>query len=99
MTGLSPPICWQLLLKDQPNTLDEAIISANDSEFALTFHSMQEKVDNVNVVHHKQPSQQDTKGLETPIGQMTKRLEALETKFEASKISKQVQYQQVRPPI
>ena len=98
MTGLSPPICQQLLLKGQPNTLDEAIKSANDAEFALTFDSMQEKVDNVNVVRQKQPSQQDTKGLETLIGQMTKRLEALETKLEASKNSKQVQYQQVRPP-
>ena len=77
MTGLSLPICRQLLLKDQPNTLDEAIKSANDAEFALTFDSMQEKVDNVNVVRQKKPSQQDTKGLETLIGQMTKRLEAL----------------------
>ena len=42
--GLSPPICQQLLLKGQPNTLDEAIKSANDTEFALTFDSMQEKV-------------------------------------------------------
>ena len=98
MTGLSPPICRQLLLKGQSNTLDEAIKSANDAEFALTFDSMQEKVDNVNVVCQKQPSQQDTKGLEMLIGQMTKRLEALETKLEASKTSKQVQYQQVRPP-
>ena len=77
MTGLLLPICWQLLLKDLPNTLDEAIKSANDAEFALTFDSMQEKVDNVNVVRQKKPSQQDTKGLETLIGQMTKRLEAL----------------------
>ena len=31
MTGLSLPICRQLLLKGQPNTLDEAIESANDA--------------------------------------------------------------------
>ena len=91
ITGLSPPICHQLLLKGQPTTLDDAIKSATDAEYALTFDSMQERVDNVNVVHQKPPSQQDTQGLEALLGQMTKRLEALETKIEASKTSKQVQ--------
>ena len=98
MTGLSPPICRQLLLKGQPTTLDDAIKSATEAEFALTFDSMQERIDNVNAIHQKPPSQQDTQGLESLLGQMTKRLEALETKIETSKTSKQVQYQQTRLP-
>ena len=60
MTGLSPPICRQLLLKGQPTTLDDAIKSATEAEFALTFDSMQERIDNVNAIHQKPPSQQDT---------------------------------------
>ena len=62
-------------------------------QLTLTFDSMQERIDNVNAIHQKPPSQQDTQGLESLLGQMTKRLEALETKIETSKTSKQVQYQ------
>ena len=97
MTGLSPPICRQLLLKGQPTTLEDAIKSATDAEYALTFDSMQERVEDVNVIHQKPPSQQNTQVLEALLGQMTKRLEALETKIESSKASQQLRYQQPRP--
>lgn len=98
MTGLSPPICRQLLLKGQPTTLDDAIKSATDAEYALTFDSMQEKIEDVNMIHQKPSSQQNTQGLEALLEKITKRLETLETKIESSKRPQQVQYQQARPP-
>ena len=85
MTGLSPPICRQLLLKGQPTTLDDAIKSATDAEYALTFDSMQEKIEDVNMIHRKPSSQQNTQGLEALLEKITKRLETLETKIESSK--------------
>ena len=81
LTDLSPPICHQLLLKGQPNSLDEAIKQATDAEYALSFESTQEEVHHVNAVHQKPPQQpsQQSGQLEIMMEKMTKRLQALET--------------------
>ena len=96
LTDLSPPICHQLLLKGQPNSLDEAIKQATDAEYALSFESTQEEVHHVNAVHQKlpqQPSQQSGQ-LEIMMEKMTKRLEALETKLQQPRGS----YRRPKPP-
>ena len=92
LTGLSPPICRQLLLKGQPGTLDEAVKHATDAEYALSFESAQEKVHNINAIH-KQPAQQNGQ-LEILMEKMTKQLEALQTKLKPPRVS----YRQPRPP-
>ena len=37
LTGLSPPVCCQLLLKGKPGALDQAITDATSIEYALNF--------------------------------------------------------------
>jgi len=106
VTGLSPSICRQLLLKGQPTSLDDAIKSANDAEYALTFHPSPENADKVNVIQRKSSPQQKAQGLEAVLEGVTKRLEALELKLESRKASQReppkvfqrVQYRQPRPP-
>ena len=86
LTGLSPPICRYLLLKGQPSTLDDAVKHATDAEYALSFESAQEEV-HVNAMHQKRPAQQSTQQnsqLEIMVEEMTKQLEALETKLQGS---------------
>jgi len=96
LTGLSPPICRQLLLKGQPPSLDEAIKQATDAEYALSFESNHEEVHHVNAVNQKPPQQpsQQSDQLEIMMEKMTKRLEALETKLQQPRVS----YRQPKPP-
>ena len=56
MISLPLPICHQLPLKGQATTLDDTIKSATDAEYALTFDSMQERVEDVNMIHQKPSS-------------------------------------------
>lgn len=52
MTGLPPLICHQLLLlKGQPTTTDDTIKSATATEYTLMFDSMQERVEDVNMIN------------------------------------------------
>jgi len=86
--------------------MDDAIKSANDAEYALTFHPSAENVDEVNVIQRKSSPQQKAQGLEAVLEGITKHLEALELKVESSKASQHeppkafqhVKYWQPRPP-
>ena len=74
MTGLSLPICHQLLLNGQPATLSDAIKSANDAECALTFHPKQENSEDVHVIQRKSLPRQKVQGLEAALEGVTKHL-------------------------
>ena len=98
VTGLLPGISRQLLLKGKPTTLDRAIADAGDIEFALTFESPHKDSQDINVVHCKPPVQTDSQKLQSVLDQVTKRLEALETRVQAApKPTQQYNPQQRRP--
>ena len=79
------------MLKGKPTSFDRAIQDASDIEFALTFEAPQEELQDVNVVRRKStPMPSDSQTLQSALEQMTKRLEALETKVETT--SKQPRY-------
>ena len=91
LTGLLPAISRQLLIKGKPTSFNRAIQDASDIEFALTFDAPQEELQDINVVRHKSsPMTNDSKTLQAALEQMTKRLEALETKVTTT--SKQSRY-------
>ena len=101
LTGLSPPICRQLLLKGKPSSLSNAIAEATTIEYALNFDSKREDLQEVNVIHQKSAALKDeeSKKLQSAIDQMTKKLEALETKLEsATKSPRHSQPTRCRPP-
>ena len=98
LTGLLPAIARQLLLKDKPTSLERAVADAHDIEFALAFEPVQEEQQDVNVVHHKAPATSDAQQLQSILEQVTRRLEALETKLESSsKSTRRYNPQQLRP--
>jgi len=86
LTGLSPSICRQLLLKGKPSSLTNAIADATNIEYALNFESAHDDQHEINVVHQKQEvsRNEEPQKLQLAIDQMTKKLEALETKLEAA---------------
>ena len=91
LTGLLPAISRQLLIKGKPTLFNRAIQDASDIEFALTFDAPQEDLQDVNVVRCKSsPTTTDSHTLQSALEQMTKRLEALETKVTTA--SKQSRY-------
>ena len=91
LTGLLPAISRQLLIKGKPTSFNGAIQDASDIEFALTFDAPQEDLQDVNVVRHKSsPTTTDSQTLQSALEQMTKRLEALETKV--TTVSKHSRY-------
>ena len=98
LTGLLPAIARQLLLKGKPTSLERAVADAHDIEFALAFEPVQEEQQDVNVVHHKAPATSDAQQLQSVLEQVTRRLEALETKLEtSSKSTRRYNPQQLRP--
>jgi len=86
LTGLSPSIFRQLLLKGKPSSLTNAIADATNVEYALNFESTHDDQHEINVVHHKQEvsRNEEPQKLQLAIDQMTKKLEALKTKLEAT---------------
>ena len=96
VTGLLPAISRQLLLKGKPAALDRAIADTGDIEFALTFESPHEDSQDVNVVQRKPPVQTDSQKLQSVLDQVTKRLEALETKVQTT--PKPAQQYNPQPP-
>ena len=86
LTGLSPSICRQLLLKGKPSSLANAIADATNIEYALNFESTPDDQREINVVHQKLAVSRNEgpQQLQFAIDQMTKKLEALETKLEAA---------------
>ena len=91
LTGLLPAISRQLLIKGKPTSFNRAIQDAFDIEFALTFDAPQEDLQDVNLVRRKSsPTTTDSQTLQSVLEQMTKRLEALETKVATA--SKQSRY-------
>ena len=100
LTGLSPAISRQLLLKGKPESLERAIADARDIEFAFAFEPPQEQQQDVNVVHRKgvSPTTAESQKLQSALEQMTKRLEALETKLETPpRTPQRYNPQQLRP--
>ena len=98
LTGLSPAISRQLLLKGKPTTFERAIADARDIEFAFAFEPSQEEQQDVNVVHKAPPMATDSQKLQSVLEQVTKRLEALETKIETpSRPTGRYNPQQLRP--
>ena len=86
LTGLSPPICRQLLLKGKPFALEQAITDATSIEYALNFEPALEEPTEVNIIHkqHPLPAHGDSQKLQTLMEVMTKRLEELETKLNSA---------------
>jgi len=86
LTGLSPPICRQLLLKGKPSSLANAITDATTIEYALNFESTHEELHEVNAIHQKPaaPKGEESKKLQSALDEVTKKLEALETKLESA---------------
>ena len=82
LTGLSPSICRQLLLKGKPTSLTDAITDATGIEYALNFEPAQESCE-INVV---KPGNDESKKLQSVIEQMAKKLEVLEMKLESATI-------------
>ena len=80
LTGLSPPVCHQLLLNGKPGALDQAITDATSIEYALNFQPALEEPTEVNVVHQQPPTSanKDSQKLQSLMEAMTKRLEELE---------------------
>ena len=99
LTGLSPAISRQLLLKGKPTTFERAIADARDIEFAFAFEpSQEEEEQNVNVVHKAPPMATDSQKLQSVLEQVTKRLEALKTKIDTpSRPTRRYNPQQLRP--
>jgi len=86
LTGLSPSICHQLLLKGKPSSLTNAITDATNIEYALNFESIHDDQHEINVVHQKQEvsRNEEPQKLQFAIDQMTKKLEELEIRLEAA---------------
>ena len=90
LTGLLPNISRQLLLKGKPTSLEAAVVDARDIEFAFAFEPPQDEQQDINVVHNKPvPTTTEAQKLQSVLEQVTKRLETLETKLEASSKSNQ----------
>ena len=53
LTGLSPSICRQLLLKGKPMSLTNAITDATNIEYALNFEPIPDHQHEINVFHQK----------------------------------------------
>ena len=66
LTGLSPPVCHQLLLKGKPSSLANAIADATTIEYALNFKSTHEDLHEVNAIHQKPAMPKDTTVCDRP---------------------------------
>ena len=86
------------MLKGKPTSLERAVADAYDIEFALAFEPVQEEQQDVNVVHHKAPATSEAQKLQSVLEQVTRRLEALETKLDTlSQSTRRYNPQQLRP--
>ena len=96
LTGLLPTILCQLLLKGKPRG---GVVDARDIEFAFAFEPPQDEQQDINVVHNKAlPTTTEAQKLQSILEQVTKHLETLETKLEAScKSNQRYNPQRLRP--
>ena len=92
LAGLKPSIRKQVLLKGRPSTLDEAIKTASDIEFALDFGDEEtvtqqpEGLEQVFALQKQQRADQETvKKLQEAVELLTKQLEAHETRPSTSR--------------
>ena len=100
LTGLSPKIRQQLLLKGKPDTLQAAVENAKIIEYALNFETgLDDNAQEVNVVHRKTVVQENeaSKKLQETMEQIVKRLDALE-KVKQPQSRRQPRYYSSRPP-
>ena len=89
ITGLMPHISQQILLKGKPTKFEEAVLTAEGVEYALNFeHKSPDpttQTDEINAVG-KPHCSEDLKlitQVQQALDQMTKRLEALETRLQS----------------
>ena len=101
LTGLSPPICRQLLLRGKPTTLEQAIADATSIEYALNFEPIPEECSEVNIVHKPRPQpvdNSDSQKLHSLVESMTKKMAELEAKLDSATRNQQRYSGRRRPP-
>jgi len=97
LTGLVAPICCQLLLKDKPTTIEQAITSI---EYALKFEPVSEQPSEINAIHKSSlpPDNSDSRKLHALVESMTKKMTELEAKLDsATKTQQQYSVRQWQP--
>ena len=91
LTGLVPPVSQQILLRGQPTTFEQAVQNAKEVEYALNFKTKptEPATKDINVIN-KPHAMEDPKlaiQLQQALDQMTKRLEALETRLQPTGVN------------
>ena len=88
LTGLASPISQQILLRGQPTSFDQAVESAKEVEYALNFEtkSAESAPKEINVIGKPHPMEDPKLAiqLQQALDQMTKRLEALESRLQSN---------------
>ena len=87
LTGLQPSIAHQLLLKQRPERLSDAIKDAVDIEYALQFDKsiveakpdVNQSLDPINMLKSKSHQEQDYSKLQKTVDSLAKQVELLET--------------------
>ena len=85
LTGLLAPVSRQMLLRGEPMTFGlQAIKNATEMEYALNFDNQSEPERDINAVSQINPKDQPKLAaqLQQTLEQMSKRLEALETRLQ-----------------
>ena len=88
LTGMAAAVSRQMLLRGQPTTFEQAVDSAKEVEYAFNFESKsaEQATKDINAISkpHILEDQKLAVQLQDALGQMTKRLEALETILQSS---------------
>jgi hypothetical protein len=88
LTGLAPPVSQQILLRGQPTSFDQAVENAKEVEYALNFEtkSAESAPKEINAIGKPHPMEDPKLAiqLQQALDQMTKRLEALETRLQSN---------------
>ena len=88
LTGLTAAVSRQMLLRGQPTTFEQAVDSAKEVEYAFNFESKsaEQATKDINAISkpHILEDQKLAVQLQDTLEQMTKRLEALETRLQSS---------------
>ena len=85
LTGLAPRVSKQILLQGQPTSFDQAVERSKDVKYALNFETKptEPASNEINAISQPHPTEgpQLALQLHQALDQMTKRLEALETRL------------------
>ena len=84
LTGLLAPVSRQVLLRGKPTTFAQAIKNATEIEYALNFENQSEPERDINAISQPNPMDHPKLAaqLQQTLEQMSKRLEALETRLQ-----------------